>query len=88
MGPQYRSIILYHSPDQERMAREAIADFDARAIWNAPIVTEVKPLREFYPAERYHQDYFSNNARQPYCQIVIEPKVAKFRKRFVEQLRA
>src|SRR5437867_1630562 len=88
VGPQYRSIILYHSPDQERMAREAIADFDARAIWNAPIVTEVKPLREFYPAERYHQDYFSNNARQPYCQIVIEPKVAKFRKRFVEQLRA
>ena len=88
VGSQYRSIILYHSPDQERMAREAIADFDARAIWNAPIVTEVKPLREFYPAERYHQDYFSNNARQPYCQIVIEPKVAKFRKRFVEQLRA
>ena len=88
VGPQYRSIILYHSPDQERIAREAIADFDARAIWNAPIVTEVKPLREFYPAERYHQDYFSNNARQPYCQIVIEPKVAKFRKRFVEQLRA
>jgi len=88
VGPQYRSIILYHSPDQERIAREAIADFDARAIWNAPIVTEVKPLREFYPAERYHQDYFSNNARQPYCQIVIEPKVAKFRKQFVEQLRA
>jgi peptide-methionine (S)-S-oxide reductase len=88
VGSQYRSIILYQSADQERVAREAIADFDARGIWNAPIVTQVEPLREFYPAERYHQDYFSNNTRQPYCQIVIEPKVAKFRKRFVEQLRA
>jgi peptide-methionine (S)-S-oxide reductase len=88
VGPQYRSIILYHSPEQERIAREAITDFDARGIWNAPIVTQVEPIREFYSAERYHQDYFSNNARQPYCQIVIAPKVAKFRKQFVEQLRA
>lgn len=88
VGPQYRSIILHHSPEQERTAREAIADFDARHVWPAPIVTQVVPLETFYPAERYHQDYFSNNTRQPYCQIVIEPKVAKFRKRFLERLRA
>jgi peptide-methionine (S)-S-oxide reductase len=88
VGPQYRSIILYHSPEQERAAREAIADVEARHVWNAPIVTHVMPLTTFYSAERYHQDYFANNARQPYCQVVIEPKVAKFRQHFLERLRA
>jgi peptide-methionine (S)-S-oxide reductase len=84
IGPQYRSIILYDSPDQERAAREAIAE--AQGIWDDPIVTQVEPLRTFYPAEQYHQDYFANNTRQPYCAAVIAPKVAKFRKRFLERL--
>jgi peptide-methionine (S)-S-oxide reductase len=88
VGTQYRSIILYHSPEQERIAREAIADFGARELWKDPIVTEVKPLTAFYPAERYHQDYFANNDRQPYCQFVIEPKIAKFRRQFLEKLTA
>jgi peptide-methionine (S)-S-oxide reductase len=88
MGPQYRSVILTHSDDQARVAREAIADVDAEKIWDDPIVTEIGPLTKFYPAEDYHQDYFANNARQPYCQIVIAPKVAKFRRKFLEKMRA
>src|SRR5262249_2418934 len=88
IGPQYRSIVLTHSPEQERIARETIADFTARGIWKSPIVTEVVPLTEFYAAEQYHQDYFANNPEQSYCQFVIEPKVAKFRKQFLEKLTA
>jgi len=88
MGPQYRSVILTHSDEQERVAREAIADVTAEKIWNDPIVTEIVPFTKFYPAEDYHQDYFANNARQPYCQIVIAPKVAKFRRKFLEKMRA
>ena len=86
IGTQYRSIILTHSPEQERVAREAIAEVEAERIWEDPIVTQIEPLREFYPAEQYHQDYFTNNPRQPYCQAVIAPKVAKFRKKFLERL--
>lgn len=87
VGTQYRSIILFHTPEQEKVARETIADVDRERIWKAPIVTQVEPVGEFYPAESYHQDYFANNAgRNPYCQIVIEPKVAKFRKKFLDRL--
>ena len=86
VGPQYRSIVLAHSPEQERVARETIADFEARHVWDDPIVTEVLPFTTFYPAETYHQDYFANNTLQPYCQIVIQPKVAKFRRQFMERL--
>ena len=88
MGPQYRSVILTHSDEQARVAREAIADVSAEKIWDDPIVTEIVPHATFYPAEDYHQDYFTNNARQPYCQIVIAPKVAKFRRKFLEKMRA
>ena len=88
MGPQYRSVILTHSDEQARVAREAIADVTAEKIWDDPIVTEIVPFTKFYPAEDYHQDYFANNARQPYCQIVIAPKVAKFRRKFLEKMRA
>lgn len=88
IGTQYRSVIFHHSPEQERVAREVIADLDARHVWREPIVTQLAPAPTFYPAEKYHQDYFTNNPRQPYCQIVIEPKVAKFRKKFLEQLQA
>jgi peptide-methionine (S)-S-oxide reductase len=86
IGTQYRSIILTHSDDQARIAREAIADVTAEKIWDDPIVTQIRPLDTFYPAERYHQDYFANNPNQPYCQVVIEPKVAKFRRKYLERL--
>jgi peptide-methionine (S)-S-oxide reductase len=87
IGPQYRSIILTHSDEQARVAREAMAEVAAEGIWDDPIVTEVVPLTTFYPAERYHQDYFANNQRQPYCQVVIAPKVAKLRRKFLEKVR-
>ena len=86
IGPQYRSIILTHSDEQARIARQAIADVTADGVWDDPIVTQVQPLTTFYPAETYHQDYFANNPNQPYCQVVIAPKVAKFRRKYLEKL--
>jgi peptide-methionine (S)-S-oxide reductase len=87
VGPQYRSIILYHSPEQKAAAEQAIAELDAKRVWHTPIVTEVVPLETFYPAEAYHQDYFEQNPRQRYCQIVIAPKVAKFRREHLARLK-
>jgi peptide-methionine (S)-S-oxide reductase len=87
IGPQYRSIILTHSDEQARIAREAIAEVTAERLYDDPIVTEIEPLTTFYPAERYHQDYFANNQRQPYCAAVIAPKVAKFRRKFLEKMK-
>jgi peptide-methionine (S)-S-oxide reductase len=86
IGPQYRSIILYHSPEQKAEAERAIAE-QGKGLWSAPIVTEVVPLGKFWPGEEYHQDYFERNPRQRYCQIVIAPKVAKFRKQYLERLK-
>ncbi|HYW06306.1 MAG TPA: peptide-methionine (S)-S-oxide reductase MsrA [Longimicrobium sp.] len=88
VGPQYRSAIFTHSPEQDTVARALIEELDARAMWSAPIVTEVAPSEEFYPAEAYHQEYFRRNPNQPYCQVVVAPKVAKFRKQYLEQLKA
>ena len=88
IGSQYRSIILTQSDDQARVAREAVAEVEAEKLYDDPIVTEIEPLTTFYSAERYHQDYFADNARQPYCQAVIAPKVAKFRQKFLEKMRA
>jgi peptide-methionine (S)-S-oxide reductase len=87
VGPQYRSIVLYHSPEQKAAAERAIADLEAKGVWHAPIVTEIVPLETFYPGEDYHQDYFEQNPRQRYCQIVIAPKVAKFRKEHLARLK-
>jgi peptide-methionine (S)-S-oxide reductase len=87
IGPQYRSIILFHSPEQKVEAERAIAAVTEQKIWRAPIVTEIVPLERFYPAEGYHQDYFEQNPRQRYCQIVIAPKVAKFRKEHLARLK-
>ena len=87
VGPQYRSIILYHSPEQKADAERAIAGQAEKGVWNAPIVTEVVPLEKFYPGEDGHQDYYERNPRQRYCQIVIAPKVAKFRKQYLERLK-
>ncbi len=88
IGTQYRSAILYHNPEQEQTARKKIAEFEAAGTWDAPIVTQVAPLTAFYPAEEYHQEYFSRNPYQPYCQIVVAPKVAKARKKFLARLKS
>ncbi len=87
VGTQYRSAIFTHSPEQQATAREVIAELNASGTWDAPIVTEVTPFRAFYRAEDYHQDYFLNNGRQPYCRAVVAPKVAKFRKQYAEKLK-
>ncbi len=86
-GSQYRSAIFYHSPEQQEIADKSIAELNAAKIWGSPIVTEVAPIPEFYGAENYHQNYFENNPNQPYCRAVVEPKVAKFRKYFLEKLK-
>jgi peptide-methionine (S)-S-oxide reductase len=87
VGTQYRSVILYQSPEQEQVAREVIAETNASGIWRSPLVTEVTLLERFYPAEGYHQNYFERNPYQPYCQIIIAPKVAKVRQRYLAQLK-
>lgn len=87
VGPQYRSVIFYHSPAQKAVAEDVIAELDAAGIWGRPIVTEVTPFQAFYPAEDYHQEYYRRNPYQGYCQVVIAPKVAKFRKEFMDRLK-
>ena len=88
VGTQYRSAIYYHSPEQERTAREVIAEIERDGVFDAPVVTEVAPFTVFYPAEEYHQDYFRRNPGQGYCRAVIAPKVAKFRREHLERLKA
>jgi peptide-methionine (S)-S-oxide reductase len=87
VGTQYRSAIFYHTSEQKRIAEQVIAELEAARIWDVPVVTELKPFEEFYPAEDYHQEYFKRNPSQPYCRVVIAPKVAEFRKRFLYKLR-
>lgn len=87
MGTQYRSVIFYHSPEQKQLAEETIEELTAARVWERPIVTEIAPLTDFYPAEEYHQQYYQQHSQLPYCQFVIAPKVAKLRKHFVEKLR-
>jgi methionine-S-sulfoxide reductase len=87
VGTQYRSAIYYHSPEQERTAREVIEQLRRDGTWDDPIVTEVTPLDRFYPAEEYHQQYFQRNPTRMYCQAVVAPKVAKLRREFAARLR-
>ena len=87
VGTQYRSVIFCQTPEQRAEAEAVIAELDRAKLWDAPIVTEVAEAATFYPAEGYHQRYFERNASQPYCQFVVAPKVAKFRKEFVERLK-
>ena len=87
VGTQYRSAIFYHSPEQKATAEQVIASLNAEHLWNAPIVTEVTPFPQFYRAEDYHQEYFAHNQNQPYCRVVVAPKVAKFRKHYLERLK-
>lgn len=87
VGTQYRSAIFYHAPEQKRIAEQKIAAINAAGVWGAPLVTQVLPLEKFYPAEEYHQGYFRTNPYQGYCQVVITPKVEKFRSHFADKLK-
>ena len=86
-GTQYRSVIFYHSAEQQAAAQEMIATLSGEGIWKQPIVTEVLPAPVFYPAEEYHRDYFSRHEEQPYCRVVVAPKVAKLREKFAGRLK-
>lgn len=83
-GTQYRSAIFYHNEQQKAMAEQIIRELNDANVWATPIVTEVTPLQEFYPAEDYHQEYFERNPEYTYCRMVIAPKIAKFRKQYPE----
>ena len=87
VGTQYRSAIFYHDDEQKKIAEEVVREIGAAKIWDDPIVTEVTPFEKFYIAEDYHQEYFKKNPFQGYCRVVIAPKVAKFRKQFVDRLK-
>ena len=87
VGTQYRSAIFVHSPEQAREAREVIAAFTADGVFPAPIVTAVVAFTAFFPAEEYHQGYYRQNSEQPYCRVMIAPKLAKLRAHFAARMR-
>jgi peptide-methionine (S)-S-oxide reductase len=87
VGTQYRSAIFYHDQEQKAIAEKSKRETDASGLWPDPIVTEIVPFRNFYPAEDYHQNYFLENPNQPYCRVVIDPKVRKFKKEFQHKLK-
>ncbi|MBS1534315.1 MAG: peptide-methionine (S)-S-oxide reductase MsrA [Bacteroidetes bacterium] len=86
-GTQYRSVIFYQNPQQKKAAEEIIAALKKAKVFDRPIVTTIEPLKKFYKAKNYHQDYFAKNPSQPYCQLVIKPKVEKFEKLFKSRLK-
>ena len=86
MGASYRSVIFYHTQEQQLSAEKTIAELDEAQIWDDPIVTEITSLSTFYPAEDYHQQFYLKNKYQPYCQMVISPKLAKFRKEHLDKI--
>lgn len=87
IGSSYRSAIFYHSDEQKQIAEEVIKEITDEGIYDKPIVTEVTAFDKFWPAENYHQEYFTNNPNQPYCTAVVAPKVAKFRQKFANRLK-
>ncbi len=87
VGEQYRSVILYDDEKQKQTAEQVIKEITDQKVWDAPIVTQLVPAKPFYMAEDYHQEYFANNPNQPYCRVVIAPKVAKFRKHYIDKLK-
>jgi len=87
VGTQYRSAIFYHTPEQKAQAERMIAELGGSGMWAQPIVTELKPLAAFYPAEEYHHQYYRQNPEQGYCQVVIAPKLDKFRQKFAAKLK-
>jgi peptide-methionine (S)-S-oxide reductase len=86
-GPQYRSVVFYHTSMQEELARSLKSQLDQAEVFDRPIVTEITAFSNFYPAEREHQNYFNQNSGQPYCQFVVKPKVEKLQKFFSERLK-
>ena len=87
IGTQYRSAIFYHTPEQKSVAEKLIDELNGEGIWNKPIVTEVVPLKVFYNAETYHKDYYKKHPKEPYCQAVIAPKIAKLQHRFIDKIK-
>lgn len=87
VGTQYRSVIFYHSDEQKKIAEESKKETDKAEIYSDPIVTEISPLTNYYEAEDYHQNYFNENQEAPYCQLVISPKVIKFREKYADKLK-
>jgi peptide-methionine (S)-S-oxide reductase len=87
VGTQYRSAIYYHTPNQKADAERMIKEMETTGTWKSPVVTEIAPFQVFYKAEQDHQDYYRNNPEQMYCQLVIGPKLAKFRKQFDRRLK-
>lgn len=85
VGTQYRSVIFYHNKAQKQLAEEYKEKLNEAGIWEQPIVTEISPIRNFYNAEKYHQEYYKNNPASAYCQFVITPKVEKFKKVFADK---
>ena len=87
VGPQYRSVIFYHGESQRITAEKVMVEVESEHIWPNPLVTQLEPFSEFFVAEEYHQEYFKRNPEQGYCQVVIAPKVVKFRKSFTDRLK-
>ncbi len=87
VGTQYRSVVFYHSPEQKEIAEKYKTELNRQNVFDKPVVTEITPFEKFWPAEKYHQDYYANNPTQGYCQIVIVPKLQKFRKIFKDKLK-
>jgi len=87
VGTQYRSVIFYKNEEQKKAAQSIIADLNKAKVYNSPIVTKVEPFKVFYKAEDYHQNYYANNKNQPYCKMVIQPKIEKFEKVFKDKLK-
>jgi peptide-methionine (S)-S-oxide reductase len=87
IGTQYRSAVFYHSDMQRDIAQEVITELTTQGTWSKPVITEVVPAETFYPAEEYHQHYFERNPQQPYCQVMIGPKLAKLRAAYREKLK-
>ncbi|MDT0629697.1 peptide-methionine (S)-S-oxide reductase MsrA [Alteromonas sp. W364] len=88
VGTQYRSGIYYHNDEQLNAAKDIIKEIEDTEIWPNPVVTEVLPLENYYQAEDYHQDYFTNNPQNQYCNMVVAPKLAKFKKTFASKLKS
>ena len=87
VGTQYRSAIFYHNEEQKKTAEKLIDELNKEAIFDKPIVTSVEPLKVFYNAETYHKDYYKKHPKEPYCQVVIAPKIAKLQQRFIDKIK-
>jgi peptide-methionine (S)-S-oxide reductase len=87
VGPQYRSVVFYHNKQQQQTAEQVKQEVIEEKVYSDPIVTEIIPLEQFYPAEAYHQDFYEKNPNKPYCLVVINPKLASLRKKFLDKLK-